>query len=317
MSDLSQMGKPKFSIDEQIKRLEEKGVTFALYSKQKTMTYLEENNSFFRIKSYAKNYERSSRGKYSNLDFAYLVEFATIDLYFRRLILFWSLDIEHHLKLILLQHFNNNTREDGYSIVRDFFLTYPDIKTEIDGKSQSQSSSFVANLLKKYGTNLALWNLIEVLSFGAFMEFFKFYFSKHSQGKNYKEYYSLAFSTRVLRNASAHNNCMLNTLRIPYNKNFKPSKYVSGLISKIPVISKNTRKKLLASPIVHDFFALLFLFDEVCRSKSLKKARMRDLLFFLNRCKKHKEYFVRENFFTSRFDAICKIARFMMKKSKN
>lgn len=108
MSDLSQMGKPKFSIDEQIKRLEAKGVTFALYSKQKTMTYLEENNSFFRIKSYAKNYERSSRGKYSNLDFAYLVEFATIDLYFRRLILSWSLDIEHHLKLILLQHFNNN-----------------------------------------------------------------------------------------------------------------------------------------------------------------------------------------------------------------
>ncbi|STP11970.1 Abi protein [Helicobacter mustelae] len=314
MNKTGQASKPKFSICEQISRLEEKGVAFSLCSKQEAEAYLKQNNYVFRIKSYAKNYEKSSRGRYSNLDFAYLIEFATIDLHFRRLVLSWSLDAEHHLKMTLLRHFNNNASEDGYSIVEDFLSKTPRVQNEILHKSQS--SSFIRNLLEKYNDNLSLWNLLEVLDFGSFMEFFQFYFSKYSQDKKTKEIYSLAFSARVLRNASAHNNCMLNTLRIPYNKNFKPSSYINGRVSKIQIVSQATRKKLCTSPIMHDFLGLLFLLDEVCHSRTLKRARMKDLLSFLKRCKKHKEYFIRENFFTSRFAALAKIAIFMMKKSR-
>lgn len=307
-----QVNKPKFSIQEQLKLLEEKGVSFVLYPREKAGAYLEQNNYFFRIKSYAKNYDKTIEGKYINLDFAYLVEFATLDLYFRRLLLSWSLDVEHHLKMILLQHFNSNANEDGYRIVNDFFIEHPDIKREIHNKSQS--NSFVSNLLKKYKNNLALWNLIEVLSFGNFMKFFIFYFSQYSQNKKYTKYHSMAFAVRVLRNASAHNNCMFNTLRIPYDVNFTPNKYTSSCVAKIPTISNSTRKKILLSPILHDFIALLFLFDEICNSKTLKRARMKDLLVFLKRCKKHKVYFLKENLLTSRFQAIQKIVLFLIKK---
>lgn len=46
MSNISQINKPKISIQEQIARLEDKGVTFALYSKAEAEAYLEQNNYF-------------------------------------------------------------------------------------------------------------------------------------------------------------------------------------------------------------------------------------------------------------------------------
>lgn len=216
--------------------------------------------------------------------------------------------------MFLLQHFNNNAQENGYCIVQKFLRQYPKVQDEIVFKSRS--NSFIQNLLQKYKNNLSLWNLLEVLDFGSFMKFFEVYFLEYSQDRKYHKYYSLAFSARILRNASAHNNCMLNTLKIPYNTNFTPSGYVGVRISKMQVISEATRKKLCASPILHDFLALLFLLDEACHSTSLKRARIKDLLSFLKRCKKHKEYFINENFFTSRFEAIVKIAIFIAKKSK-
>ena len=55
------------------------------------------------------------RGKYVNLDFAYLVELSTLDMYFRRLIVGMCLDIEHVLKTRLMRDITNS----------DFFVDSP------------------------------------------------------------------------------------------------------------------------------------------------------------------------------------------------
>ncbi len=297
--------KPKLAIDEQIQYFKDREIAFNLYTESKAKDFLQNNNYFFRIKSYTKNYEKNSYGKYTNLDFAYLIEFSTLDLHLRRLILSYSLDIEHHLKLILLQHFNTNQKEDGYTIVKNFLNQNPNIHTQINSKKSSVS--FVQNLLNKYGNDVPLWALIEILSFGDFLRFYKFYFDAYSSDKKYGIYHEMAYCVRILRNASAHNNCMLNTLRIPYNTRFKPNRQVQANIAKLNLISKNTHKNLFKSPLLHDFLAMLILFDQVCTSKALKNARKKDLINFLQRCKKHKDYFIKENYFTSRFEAMRKI----------
>ena len=119
------MRKKKLTVEEQVEYMKnESGIKFNIISEDKALDFLTNNNYYFKLKSYSKNYEKyikgDNAGKYINLEFAYLVELSKIDMYFRRIILKMTLDIEHFLKTQLLRDFHNNEHEDGYSIVDEF-----------------------------------------------------------------------------------------------------------------------------------------------------------------------------------------------------
>lgn len=109
--------KRKLSIEEQIADFKEKNIKFELYPEEEAKKFLKYNNYFFKLKSYAHNYSKYSkvelRHKYVNLDFAYLVELSTLDMYFRRVIVGLCLDIEHVLKTRLMYDITKNDDEDG------------------------------------------------------------------------------------------------------------------------------------------------------------------------------------------------------------
>ncbi|RDU53019.1 Abi-like protein [Helicobacter sp. MIT 00-7814] len=298
--------KAKLNINEQILHMQSLGVAFELYSEQKAKEFLTYNNYYFKIKSYAKNYDKY-KGKYKNLDFAYLVEFSTLDMHLRRFILELSLDVEHLLKVSLNAHFCNNRNEDGYNIVKDFLTQNTKIKEQILAKSQD--ISFVKNLLSKYNAELALWNLIEILSYGDFLKFYKFYFEKYPNKENL---YPLAYCVRILRNATAHSNCILNTLKIPYNSNFKPNKILQSYLANIKEIPESARKKINKNPMLHDFSALILLFMKLCTSQGMKKAKRKELLCLFRRFKKNKYFFSKNNFIRSQFIVFQKIAFFVI-----
>ena len=71
----------------------------------------EYNNYYFKLKAYAQNYTKYSkvdmRDKYINLDFAYLVELSSLDMYFRRVIVGLCLDIEHVIKTRFMRDITN------------------------------------------------------------------------------------------------------------------------------------------------------------------------------------------------------------------
>ena len=118
--------KQKLNIKDQVKYLEDKGISFNLFSKSNAEDYLTNNNYYYKLTSFRKNFRKHPDGpntnKYSNLDFAYLVDLAIIDNYLRSIILEIALDIEHYSKLKLLHCLENNKSEDGYSIVKDFMV---------------------------------------------------------------------------------------------------------------------------------------------------------------------------------------------------
>lgn len=94
------MRKRKLSIDEQIDYMKNKsGIRFNIINEKEAKEFLTNNNYYFKIKSYAKNYEKyqegENAGKYINLEFAYLKELSTLDMYFRRIIMKITLDTEH------------------------------------------------------------------------------------------------------------------------------------------------------------------------------------------------------------------------------
>lgn len=88
-----------------------------------------------------------------------------------------------------------------------------------------------------------------------------------------------------------------------------------SLLTKVPNISKNTRKKKIANPIIHDFIASLFLFNEVCSSQTLKEKQFNNLTNLLNeRFCRHKDYFINDNVFMSNYEFVKKVVDYLSGK---
>lgn len=301
------MRKKKLIVEEQVEYMKDKsGIGFNIMSEEDAKIFLQDNNYYFKVKSYAKNYEKYTKGdnigKYINLEFAYLVEMSKIDMYFRRIILKMTLDIEHFLKAQLLRDFHTNDTEDGYSIIDEFFREYPYIENNIDLKGKNSACT---DLVLKYKGNFAIWNIVEVLSFNDFTKLYQMYYKKH---KNKDSVGNFLWSVRLLRNAAAHNSCLLNSLRTPYNYTVIPNQKVINYLSKIDGISRTARGSRMKNPIMHDFIVTLYVFNNVISSKKIREITMTELKDLIdNRMSRNKEFFEKNQTITSHHDFAKKV----------
>ena len=79
---------------EQVEHSLSKGITFNDITESAAEEYLVENNNYFKLRAFRKNFSKSTKtGKYINLDFSYLIDLACIDNRLRRirLYLIWVL----------------------------------------------------------------------------------------------------------------------------------------------------------------------------------------------------------------------------------
>lgn len=287
------MIRKKLSINEQINHMKyEKGIKFNIVNEIEAKKFLEDNTYYFKIKSYAKNYDKYMNGhnknKYVNLEFAYLKELSTIDMHFRGFVLRMTLNIEHYLKTKLIKDCANNDNEDGYNIVQELFLAKPYILDKIN-QSKFRKNSASYDLINKYHDNFAIWNIVEVLDFGSFINLYKLYYTKYETEGSMHDY---LWSVNFLRNAAAHNNCLLNSLKTPYSKTITPNQKITYFLSQIDGISREARREKMQNPIIHDFVVSLIVFSQVVTSDGVKRNTLNDLKTLLNnRMTDNKEYF--------------------------
>lgn len=303
--------KPKLSYEEQIAYLKEvKGIKFEIISEEKAIDFLKRNTYLFKVKSYAKNYsiynetyhDKDKVGKYCDLDFAYLVELSTIDMYLREKIVKLALHIEHYLKVQLLRDVTENPNEDGYKTVKDFFEQIrPDLKRAIIEKSRN---SYCQELIS-HRQEFSVWDIVEVLSFGDFIDLYSYYYSLNpcstkNMSNNLKP-------VQWLRNAAAHNNCIINHLGQEYSVE-KTNKTVLSSISKIPGLSAKMCSKKMSNRPVHDFVVTLYVFNKVVSSEGVKYHTMKELKeLFDVRFVKNKHYFQNNLLITSNYIFVKKI----------
>lgn len=118
------MRKPMLPVAGLIGHMQEKNITFNVMTLEAAQNYLDKNNNYFKLTSYRKNYSKFNsgirKGQYENLDFAFLIELARIDVLLRKAILGMCLDIEHFLKVKLIKGVEDEPEEDGYTIVECF-----------------------------------------------------------------------------------------------------------------------------------------------------------------------------------------------------
>ena len=104
---------PKLNTQEQIEHMKSQGISFHAISENKAYQYLQQNNNYFKLRAYRKNYVKNDAGQYVGLDFAYLKDIAIIDMRLRYEMLEMCLDIEHYARVALIKAVVDTPEEDG------------------------------------------------------------------------------------------------------------------------------------------------------------------------------------------------------------
>lgn len=283
---------------QQVKHCENKGIQFNKISKSKAICYLEDNNNYFKLRSFRKNYIKDPYlGKYTNLDFSDLVDLAIIDNRLRRILLEMALSIEHFSKVHLLKILQE-TGEDGYSVIQDYInqLSSTNKKRLKSDLKKNRNSTYCGNLYKKYMStnllNVSVWVFIEIISFGQYLHFYEFCTNRCSDPLNKKNLTSRLYLMRTvkdLRNACAHNNCIINDLRVPVAQNFKPNLQVTNALANIGV-SKPMRRKHLNRVVFYQILVTFYAHINIVSSPGVHNHIAYELQEFKSRLFRDNDY---------------------------
>lgn len=255
-----------------------KGVSFNIIGEDEAESFLDNRNYFFKVKAFGKNYEKyytegDLKGRYVNLDFAYLVELSRLDKHLRSLVLDLTLDIEHYIK-VRINASAMKCGSDPYLLTRSFLerssasivseqarivdvenareafsnicniLSIPpidpeeaatranEVVQELVSVTQGRNPNYIKegflamggspyskDLVIKYAdSDIPYWCLMELMSFGSVIKMYRTCFAKRgliddeSERELFKRIKNLLRCSQVLRNAAAHNDCLLNGL---------------------------------------------------------------------------------------------------------
>lgn len=267
----------------------ELGITFNLMDEQKAAEFLAKNNYFFRLKQYAEiATEKTKKGKYIGIDFGQLVELSTIDMFFRKLMLKMTIDFEHNLKVKLVNECQTNPADDGYLVVKEFFEQNPKIREAFVSGVKSIATFYNKQAFDKYNGHYSVWSIIEMLPFSSFIDFYQFYYNFFNLKCEYTKHFD---SIRRLRNAAAHNACLLCSFK-PVSNFPSDLETIFELLQANIGLSNGLITNLMKVPVINDFVVMLSTYTKLITSERVKKYTFDELIdFFDNRMLLRKGYF--------------------------
>lgn len=293
--------KNMMKVCELIPHLKEKNIKFDITSEVDAENYLRTNNNYYNLVSFRQNFERATSGyntgKYLDLDFAYLQDLSIIDYRLRVLLFDMTINIEHYLKIKILNDIENVDEEDGYRIVnlylKNDYLTKKKVHNSIFNKI---GSDHYKEIVDKYDLDkdklledIPIWVFLEIITFGELVNFYNFY-SKEYNDKFAKHSIYILRDIIRLRNAVAHNNYILNNLSISDNS-YPPSTAVTSFLSECG-IEREMRKRKLSNSRIRQITYTLYYFNVIVTSDGIRKnvcEKLNKLMF--NRIKVNSSYY--------------------------
>ena len=283
--------KQLLSIEELIQHMKNRGITFNEISENDAKQFLQNNNYYMKLAAYRANYDKCDTGKrqgqYKKLDFGYLKELSTIDMYLRYIVMDMCLDIEHVIKVRLIKNITNNPSEDGYDIVRKFIAQDDNLRILKNIRSH-KSGEYCKDLIEKYYPYFPVWVFVELISFGDLLYFCSFYEKIYGvQIINNK----LMNTVRDVRNAAAHSNCLLNKMTEKIDSTKQVNNEISRFIIGMKNISKTSRVNNLSYKFTNSFVTVLYVYDSLM-NEIPKQKRYKEIQEFMNgRVVKNKQFF--------------------------
>lgn len=274
--------RPMMKISEMVPYLKNKNIKFAECSEGEAEKYLRENNNYYNVTAYKNNFPKYQcgdlTGKYIDLDFVYLKDLSIID-YRTRIVLFkMIIDIEHYLKIRILNKVEELENEDGYNIVNLYLehdyndTKYP--KRVHDSIRKKVTNEYYNKIFSKYDIdgdskieNIPIWEFLEIITFGELINFFDFFTTEYNLDDN--KYIFILREVNKLRNAVAHNSCVLSELDKKDNP-YRADTLVINYLQKCGIGKENRTNKLRNSRIRQITYTL-YLFNEIVSSVGVKQ----------------------------------------------
>lgn len=294
------MKKKKLDYDEQIKKLEDLGISFVSKSKTEAKYILKNNNYFFKLAYYRKNFIKDTVKGYE-CDFHALSELAIIDMRLRYILIQMCLDIEHSIKCKLLDLITEDNSEDGYRIVQDFISDENggDLNRIFSnyGYTDENGDFIVFKKFEKYYLNPPIWVCLEIMTFGQLSAFVEYYYKLN----NDQELKLISQSMRLIkniRNKCAHSEPIIIKLKagkkqLPYTIKQEVNSY------------SFTNKQLYVKPII-DLVSLFISHKKYC-SDGIVSSRSKDLVSFKSRYTRSLKHFSKSNNLERFFNALDKL----------
>lgn len=294
---MSEENRPMLSPAEQIAHLKSKGIRFDLISEQDALSYLQENNNYFKLRAYRKNFPKhpdgEKRGQYIGLDFAMLKDIAIIDMHLRYTMIHMTLDIEHYARVKLVASVYG--KDDGYQIVQDYLDSkkkqdspdrYNHIMAELN---RNRKNPYCGGLIEKYSGKYPIWAFVEVITLGTFIDFYRFCGQQIGDKELVNDSYLLS-TMKELRNAAAHNNCVLNELGRKDCE--KPANYrVLCALRKHPGISKAMCDNELKKERIRQIVTTIYTHSKIVSSSGVRNRAQKALQDFSERMFRHADYY--------------------------
>ena len=276
-TELRQMMK----ISEMVPYLKLKNIKFEECSEEDAEKYLRENNNYYNVTAYKNNFIKYQfgelQGKYIDLDFAYLKDLSIIDYRTKTVLFKMIIDIEHYLKIRILNTIEDIPEEDGYNIVNLYME-----KDQQDEKQPNRvrdsilkkvSNDYYKKIFSKYDLdkdkkleNIPVWEFLEIITFGELINFFDFFTKTYSLDDN--KYIFILREINKLRNAVAHNSCVLSELDKKDNTHRADTLIINYL--KECGIGKENRNNKLKNSRIRQITYTLYMFNIIVSSEGIK-----------------------------------------------
>lgn len=258
-------------------------------NKKEVYNILEKRNYFFKLKIFSKAYYKDNKQKYIDVDFKSIHRFSILDTSFRTLILQLTLMCEHLLKT-KINYLCTKNQDNGYAIVQQYINAYGE-PNEIKRNLQGKQNYYTEGFMTKYKNNMAIWNLLEILTFSETIKFYNFYLNNYCKSSKLKIFELKPVNN--LRNAAAHNTCMLYLLgtdmRLLNDIELNPSdknEYSKNI--KDFILKHNLNNNITKEFFIHDFLCLIYLLIKLCPNGKLKTYARKDICKFFKKCEKKK-----------------------------
>lgn len=288
--------KQKLTIDEQITYMKYKGITFNVINEKDAKEVLSKTNYYYKLSVVRKLFEKNFSNKYKLLDFSLLVDLSSIDMGVRYFLLQLCLDIEHSIKVTLIEDLTANPKIDPYRIVKQFKNKNKSFYNKV--VSRFQNTTYMEDMYSKRGKDIPYWVLLEILDMGGLIKFLKFYIKNNKATTKINTTSDIAIYAKNIRNCCAHSSPFI------YNI-FDSSMFLYNPNSKIVTYghSIGIKREEIKYKKINDLVALFYLHKFLCtdvlntrRAKEGKKLmgrslRKREYYYSNDKLKKTKKVF--------------------------
>ena len=245
-------------------------------------------------------------GEYVGLDFGHLRNLAAIDHMLRYTLLPMTLDIEHFAKVRLMREVTERADEDGYSIVADCLESLGERNRSICEKEMERlkRDRYGGGMARKYDEK-PVWVLIELLSFGGFINFYLFCADRWKDRRMRSERYLLR-QAQAVRNACTHSTNIINGFAPGEISTIRTPREVALALDEMG-INRRARRTKMANPHVQQITMMAFAYREMVAGSHTREM-CRDLVGALkHRAVKHADWHTNTDCVVSTYRFLAKV----------